>query len=284
MEPQFFVGIGAQRAGTTWLADYFATHPQVCFSPIKELHYFDAKYQPGLCALFNDYFANQLQNLPYPHGAKPGSKELLNYQLIGLRVAMVNDSRKYKEYFEKVLYEGARVFGEITPAYSMLDSVGFEAILKMYPKAKFLYILRNPADRYWSHLKFHEGRKKNFSAMEKAFECLDNPQYALRSDYSRTLAALNMVVPQEQLLIVFFEDLFNGLSMNTTLEKITSFLSIDFIMPDIRPANESIKKPLPEMYRKRFYRHFCNVYQFVSHYFNGQIPESWLADMQNFNS
>ncbi len=39
-----FVGIGAQKTGTTWLADYLAYHDQVCFSPIKELHYFDTKY------------------------------------------------------------------------------------------------------------------------------------------------------------------------------------------------------------------------------------------------
>ena len=42
--PQFFLGIGAQKAGTTWLGVYFARHPEVYFSPIKELHFFDAMH------------------------------------------------------------------------------------------------------------------------------------------------------------------------------------------------------------------------------------------------
>ena len=32
----FFVGIGAQKAATSWLADYLDGHPQVGFSPIKD--------------------------------------------------------------------------------------------------------------------------------------------------------------------------------------------------------------------------------------------------------
>jgi flagellin-specific chaperone FliS len=44
MKQQYFVGIGAQKAGTTWLANYLDAHPQVAFSPIKELHFFDAVF------------------------------------------------------------------------------------------------------------------------------------------------------------------------------------------------------------------------------------------------
>ena len=36
-----FLGIGAQKAGTTWLALNLGVHPQVWLPPIKELHYFD---------------------------------------------------------------------------------------------------------------------------------------------------------------------------------------------------------------------------------------------------
>ena len=37
---EFSVGIGAQNAGTSWLAEYLDGHAQVGFSPIKELQYF----------------------------------------------------------------------------------------------------------------------------------------------------------------------------------------------------------------------------------------------------
>ncbi len=34
-----FLGIGAQKSGTTWLHDKLWRHPQVWLPPIKELHH-----------------------------------------------------------------------------------------------------------------------------------------------------------------------------------------------------------------------------------------------------
>ena len=36
-----FIGIGTQKAGTTWLYDMLAQNPSVWLPPLKELHYFD---------------------------------------------------------------------------------------------------------------------------------------------------------------------------------------------------------------------------------------------------
>ena len=48
-----FVGVGAARSGTTWLARCLAEHPQVWVPPVKELHYFDndTVYEPTLAEL-----------------------------------------------------------------------------------------------------------------------------------------------------------------------------------------------------------------------------------------
>lgn len=42
-----FIGIGAQRAGTTWLYHCLAEHPQVFVSPTKELQFFNNHYDEG---------------------------------------------------------------------------------------------------------------------------------------------------------------------------------------------------------------------------------------------
>ena len=36
-----FVCVGAQKAGTTWLARMLARHPDLFITPVKEIHYFD---------------------------------------------------------------------------------------------------------------------------------------------------------------------------------------------------------------------------------------------------
>ena len=38
-----FLGIGAQRAGTTWVARMLEAHPDICLSEPKELHFFNEK-------------------------------------------------------------------------------------------------------------------------------------------------------------------------------------------------------------------------------------------------
>jgi hypothetical protein len=48
-----FVGVGAARSGTTWLARCLAEHPRIWIPPAKELHYFDndTVYEPTLARL-----------------------------------------------------------------------------------------------------------------------------------------------------------------------------------------------------------------------------------------
>lgn len=57
----FFLGVGAQKAGTSWIGKYLNSHPQVFMSPIKELHYFDCKYLPEFRYLKNK-FKKRLEN------------------------------------------------------------------------------------------------------------------------------------------------------------------------------------------------------------------------------
>ncbi|MDB4558748.1 sulfotransferase [Amylibacter sp.] len=34
-----FLGVGAQKSGTTWLSNYLAGHPEVYMSALKEMHF-----------------------------------------------------------------------------------------------------------------------------------------------------------------------------------------------------------------------------------------------------
>lgn len=39
-----FLGIGAQKAGTTWLYEKLRLHPDIAFPAGKEVHFWDQKY------------------------------------------------------------------------------------------------------------------------------------------------------------------------------------------------------------------------------------------------
>lgn len=50
-----FVGIGAQRAGTTWMHMCLKDHPQVFMPEQKEIHFFDENFEKGV-AWYEDVF------------------------------------------------------------------------------------------------------------------------------------------------------------------------------------------------------------------------------------
>jgi hypothetical protein len=47
LQPPSFIGIGAQRAGTSWLYNCLRDHPEI-YMPQKEVHFFDIHYEKGI--------------------------------------------------------------------------------------------------------------------------------------------------------------------------------------------------------------------------------------------
>lgn len=70
-----FLGIGAPKAGTTWLANALAAHPEICFSKEKESDYFTYKYggmPPG-------YYASLYEPTPQTKAAGEFSVHYLEH-------------------------------------------------------------------------------------------------------------------------------------------------------------------------------------------------------------
>lgn len=286
MTKQFFVGIGAQKAGTSWLADYFIRHPQVAFSPVKELHYFDSMYRKDLCGGFNKIFEKRLKALlmresftnlyKFTHSISLEKLEMI--RCLSLRLEMMHNPKRYCDYFDTLLEAEQKAYGEITPSYSLLNADGFNAIKNAYNNAKFIFCLRDPVDRYWSHLRSTEKRPLNLLKYnhKKILECLDNPQFRLRTDYERTITQLYTVVPEQDVCIIFYEHLMNGDTHAAELKKITDFLDIDYIAGSITTKiNAGNTLPLDDNDAKIIAAEFSHVYQYIEDVVPGPLPERW---------
>ncbi len=57
-----FIGIGAAKAGTTWLTECMNEHPQIYIPRTKELNYFSQKYNKKLLG-YSHYFKRQKDNV-----------------------------------------------------------------------------------------------------------------------------------------------------------------------------------------------------------------------------
>jgi len=70
-----FVLIGAQKAGTTALANYLRQHPEVCFSRPKETWFFDRRYEKGI-----EWFASHFEHWNGEPAIGEGTARLLACQ------------------------------------------------------------------------------------------------------------------------------------------------------------------------------------------------------------
>ena len=159
-----FIGIGAQKAGTSWLHTMLKEHPDIDLLPIKELHYFDrSKDYPSPNKLSITKLSERLQNRNW---RKTACRDVLRQ----LKKGNVNQARwfykwHFKNYNDKwyiSLFQGLKgIKGEITPAYSILNDSDIQSMSKLMSDGKLILMLRDPLDRAWSHYK-HSITYRNF--------------------------------------------------------------------------------------------------------------------------
>ncbi|MCU7555619.1 sulfotransferase [Alteromonas sp. ASW11-19] len=58
-----FIGVGAQRAGTTWLYRCLSEHPDIFMSAKKELHFFNRHFEQGLESYKANFPASETANV-----------------------------------------------------------------------------------------------------------------------------------------------------------------------------------------------------------------------------
>lgn len=273
----FMVGIGAQKAGTTWLARYLGEHPDVYVSRLKELHYFDAvcttpsRVDVGkrMIRLAKEVSAGLELN-----GNRINAKAMEKLLAVIDRLQMQADPKyPYMKFFhDRVTTES--VFCDITPGYSLLDASGYQAILKMHPRVRFIFLMRDPIERYWSALRMGVRKMKNFDPDRRFMDLLEDRDYFYRSDYQRTIVELEKVASPEQIKYVFYENLFT----DQTAAEITSFIGVtEWPAKFDQIINPGAKIPLAADKLAAAYLVYRPIYDFIFDKFGDSVPERWRA-------
>ena len=225
-----FVGIGAQKAGTTWLHRNLVTHPEI-HMPRKEVHYFDRKMRDGSNAvtrLFgktrnDEQWRRQLKRIPGQVMRNPSFEELRwNYRYY-LRPY---DDRWYAQVFDP---KKGKVSGEITPADSAIDRETVAHAHGLMPEAKILFFMRNPIERVWSQTvmsfdKVEKGSAES-AAEDQIFKKLGRDGTWKLSDFLRTFENWGAFYPDERFFVGFLED--TAYLPGSLLESVYSFLGVD---------------------------------------------------------
>ena len=281
MMPNFIV-IGAAKAGTTSLHHILAQHPDVYMCPVKGPRFFEFDGGPP------DYRG------PYDDFVTSSS---------------VYDLSAYETLFAGVTHEHA--IGEVSPSYLAFEGVP-DRIRRHVPDARLIAILRNPADRAYSHymMKFRDGVET--VSFEEALRL--EPQrirdhwrvgrYFQQGLYYEQLRRYYDRFPTEQIRVYLYEDFRNDAL--SVVQDMFRFLGVDAtFVPDIsqqhnvsgavrnpflrtlwnrsRGLRRRIRWLLPASVRDRAYRHLTRdlVKVPLSAELRAQLLQRYERDMEN---
>lgn len=279
-------GIGAQKAGTTWLSQYLARHPDVHASSTKELHYFDALHAPNerthldgrLEALQKE--ASRLTADFSPANLAPLGHIAKLADRLSIYAAERGDHRMYVAHLlrgrrtERLIYD-------ITPSYSTLDRSAFADMESLGP-ARFIFLMREPVSRMWSQIRMAQraaARDQDDAAFEgacvaRARELQASGRLARipRADYARTVRELEAVIPPERIHYTFHR---NPMPQDAA-DKICDFLEIERQpIPGKLRTNVGREVSLPAEIEAMMVQAFRPQYEFATERFGVAVPEEW---------
>jgi acetyl esterase/lipase len=278
-------GIGAQKAGTSWLYDYLSSHPEVCVPELKELHYFDVLHAPserGHLRTRIRWLREAADSAP----EEPGGELLKSLQKIGLRQRQLmiharrpGDHGGYIDYMTAAR-QGQPVLCDVTPSYAVLDPEAFRE-MDAIGDARFIFMLRDPVDRLWSQIRMIvRSGQPGLGDADYETACADHARKMAeegrlgtvhRVDYRRTVQALEAAIPAERILYAFHRPRM----IQSTADDICDFLGIARRPLPETPGKRGRTAALPEDVETMMIDALKPQYDFAMERFGSAVPRDW---------
>ncbi|MDX2274524.1 MAG: sulfotransferase [Hyphomonadaceae bacterium] len=270
---KLFLSVGAMKAGTTFLFNALSRHPDLHFTPEKELHYF-----AHIAGLSSELSRPLRPRRDVPH-TSVGAGQILTHDfrrhrlatVMRNRYARVNDAAKVRDitswYAERYLIDpidqawfkgafetpagspGDKWCCEFSNYNALLSEAGWAAVRRHCAELRVMYVMREPVERLWSHIKFEflpAGKRQ--ALIDGDLDEIDRFLASHSSAHARytsiTESLQRNLAPQER-FIVKLEDILADLPGQ--LGKLSDFLGIARIdFAGVNPARKSnVTEALP---------------------------------------
>jgi len=265
MKPIFILGMGAQKAGTSWFHRMLQQQDDVNLGFMKEYHIWDYVYT-DLCNQFK---------APVKKPDNPN---------VALRRMMQASSETYIKYFQGLLDSDVYVTGDITPSYSVINEAGLEKISSVIKGAGFdmkvVFLMRDPVERIWSAVRMEQRIRLNRGQTlpenfcdARVKECLSINDQVARSDYKTTVQNITKVFSKDEIYFGFYESLFNDQSVN----RLQDFLGFNLKNLDFsKRVNASDPANMSEKTTQILTEFLAPQYQFCNEEFAAErLKELW---------
>ncbi len=266
-----FIGLGAMKAGTSWVSDYLRAHPDVFHSPIKEMNFFNTLDDNPLSA-FGDSFRHRRmrQILLEKNWEYPPSRE--NYETLKTlaELGALETESDYLGYFARRIGKQTH-FGEICPQYALIEPQTYRRIADMGFDTRLMFFMRDPTDRLASNIQ-HNLRRTTFDIDEVIETIKPDDNWFRRSDYKVTLENLRKADTGMPIQTFVYEDLFT----EKTVRRLCEYLGISYRAPDFDKQVNVARGPKITRDQKDHIREKLEpLYAELSDYFGEDRPPQW---------
>lgn len=282
-----FLGIGAQKAASTWLYRCLRVHPRLWLPPIKELHYFTHRNEDSHSGIAGRLCGKDWVNRRLRRTMRP---RLLS-DLRSLDPARVRWDLRFflgvrnDTWYESLFRAGSsRVTGEITPEYALMPTDEVGRVRSAFPHLKILYLMRDPIDRAWSNMRMLATlRGLPLQSEAVAFTLARDPMVAARGDYLGTLEAWGRHFPPDRIFIGFMEEVRH--EPRALLTRIFDFLGVGqdaaVLSSDLsRVVHQGAPKPIPAAIERELARGCIEDLRILEKRF-GHPVSTWRARAEN---
>lgn len=256
---RFFLGMGAAKAGTSWVYAYLKRYPNVDFGVRKEYHVWSARdleQYRHLLITDREQLVLRLDD----------GRKVLSVPSV-IRFQMQQRDGAYEAYFRSLVDAGVEATGDLSPTYSELPASSLETIRARLEGVGFqvqpIFLMRDPFERLWSGVRMHKRRGKVEGTDEELLRArlAEGP----KSNYIRTVTELERVFAPDEVHYGIYEELFTP----AEIERLSRFCGVE---PDVAfghtqvntsPKQEEVSADLEAEVRKRF----ADVYAFCGERF-----------------
>lgn len=276
---KLFLSCGAMKAGTTFLFNALNRHPGIYFTPEKELHFFaqtsglsrelraplvtspfgSVKAQifgPGdiLSPDFRRHRLSMVMHNRFSRLKDPDEvRKIVCWYADRYMTNPINDDWFYRVFEEA----GDRYAADFSNYHALLGNSGWDHVKSVTDELKVIYVLRNPVNRLWSHIKFHyiqAGRRAdldNFTQSDLE-AILREGSISAHARYGDIVENLQENLDETQLKVLVFEDFTSDFT--EAVRQVENFLGLPehhyrHVNPE-RKANASEDIPIPGSMRE----------------------------------
>ena len=293
-DPTLLICVGATKAGTSWMYRYLHDHEAFYVRSVKEYLYFtickNKKLMRNLKVL--NFLIVQYEARFLEAEAADDIIRILNLShriddtkaLFMALSAERSDDAAYLGYLQAGRTHETVVL-DVTPADALLEPAEILRISKLPIRVRLRYLMRDPLERLWSHVRMVAKRSmkegQDFLAacqhiVKRIVYNHEEAHIVTRGDYKANITRFTSVFDSSQFQIGFSENLQDG----PEFDAMCAYWGIKATSArQIKPAHVGLAAPFPEALRRHSLKFLKTQYDFVADNF-AELPANWRKNRE----